>query len=29
MKIEEILDHSSEITRRTLCNRVVMTSIGL
>ena len=29
MKIEEVLDQSSEITRRTFCNRVVMTSIGL
>ena len=29
MKIEEVLDQSSEITRRTFCSRVVMTSIGL
>ena len=29
MKIEEVLDQSREITRRTFCNRVVMTSIGL
>ena len=29
MKIEEVLDQPGEITRRTFCNRVVMTSIGL
>lgn len=29
MKTEGVLDRRSEITRRTFCNRVVMTSIGL
>jgi Rieske Fe-S protein len=29
MKTEEILEERSEITRRTFCNRVVMTSVGL
>ena len=29
MKTEEILERRSEITRRTFCNRVLLTSVGL